>query len=213
MTENKSNFWLKAGIVGMGVVVIAALLLIGLPSEEPEIRSNSYMGPRVPYVACLEETGSIASDTPYLLVDLSDTTNWPHTKSSRIILKDVQWYGSISGANLWHSLLGVVTENDGTDGSVVFVHNQILTSLSGMFLSDHVWPEHGIDLHVKDGKVENVASNLVHDDNVLWATTNAITATMGTTGTVGVGDLVLYMDERTDGSSANFTLCIGYDTD
>lgn len=211
--ENKRNFWLKTGIVGVGVIVIAILLLVGLQTEEPVARSNSAVGPTVPYVACLEELGALPGDTAYLLVDLSDTTNWPHTKTSRIILKDVQWYGSISGAHRWHSLLGVVTENDGTDGSVVFVHNQVLTSLSGMFLSDHVWPEHGVDLHVLDGIVENVASNLVQDDNVIWATTNAITATMGTTGTVAAGDLILYMDERTDGSTASFTLCIGYDTE
>jgi hypothetical protein len=211
--DNKRSFWLKMGIVGVGVVAIAVLLLVGLQSEEPVARSNSAVGPTVPFVACIEEVGSIAGDTPYLLVDLSDTTNWPHTKTSRVIIKDVQWYGSISGANLWHSLLGVVTENDATDGSVVFVHNQVLTSLSGMFISDHVWPEHGVDLHIVDGIAENVASNIVHDDNVLWANTNAITATMGTTGTVGIGDLILYMDERTDGSTANFTLCIGYDTE
>lgn len=40
MTGNRKDFWLKAGIVGVGVIVVAALLLIGVVQpEEPVARS------------------------------------------------------------------------------------------------------------------------------------------------------------------------------
>lgn len=37
--DNKKNFWLKVGIIGVGVIIIASLLLIGIQPEEPVARS------------------------------------------------------------------------------------------------------------------------------------------------------------------------------
>ena len=72
-------------------------------------------------------SGGLSDITPYVLVDLDDDTSFPHTNTGKIWLKKV----IVSGAKLsdkgeWNLKFGVVSNNDGTNGTVdFFAHSRI----------------------------------------------------------------------------------------
>jgi len=196
------------------VVIIAALsyaLWTKLLDEQPVARSIG--APKTPYTACLHETTGITVDTAYLLIDLSDATDWPHTATNEIILKTIAAQGAVSGAHHWYLTAGVVVENDATDGTVIWIDRSHLVSLSGIFDRNHRhFAEHGLNLRATDDAlVYGVANG--ESELTTWQNDTAITATVGTTGTVAVGDLVILADEITDGSTLVFSVCVDYDTE
>lgn len=195
----------------VGVIVVGFVLYLSLPYEEPMARGIH--APKTPYTACYYETTGITVDTAYLLVDLSGTTDWPHAATNEVILKTVAVQGEVSGAHHWRLTVGTIVENDATDGTAVWVTDAHLESLSGIFDRNHrYFAEGGLNLRASGGAlvygVANGASELT-----TWQNDAAITATVGTTGMVAVGDLVILADEITDGSTFSFSVCVDYDTE
>lgn len=199
--------WLCAACV----LVVGYGLYLLLPAEVPVARNVN--APKAPYTACLYETGDIAVDKAYLLVDLSDTTNWPHSAANEIILKSITTQGTVSGAHRWQLSVGVVIENDATDGTAAWVDGRQLIALSSVFVpSQQAFAEGGLNLRVASGALTyGVASS--HSELTSWQNDTHITATVGTSGTVAAGDLVILADEITDGSTMRFGVCVNYDTE
>ena len=195
----------------IGVAGLLYALWVILPTEDPMPRGVNV--PKVPYRACYHEAVGVTVDTAYLLVDLSDSTNWPHSATNEIILKTIAAQGAVSGAHQWDLTVGVVVENDATDGTAVWMVDEHLLSLTGSYGYDaHNFPAGGLNLRVtSDALTYGVANN--HSELTAWQNDTAISATVGTTGTVAVGDLVILADEITDGSTLDFSICVDYDTE
>ena len=208
-------------------VLVASLLLIVLvgtittgwyvnlkrwrTAEDPIARSIG--APKTPYTACYYETTGVTADTAYLLVDLSGATDWPHTATNEIILKTVAVQGEVSGAHHWRLAVGVIVENDATDGTAVWVTDAHLESLTGIFDRNHRhFAEGGLNLRAAGSALTYGVAN-GHSELTAWQNDTAITATVGTTGTVAAGDLVILADEITDGSTLSFSVCVDYDTE
>ena len=201
------------------LVVLVGILAAGwyinfnrwLSAEQPVARNVN--APKVPYTACYHETGAIDVDVPYLLVDLSDSTNWPHSATNEVILRSVVIQGTVSGAHQWRLSLGVIVENDATNGTAVWVVNEHLVSVSGVFLPpQRSFAEFGLNLRASGGALTYGVAN-GHSELTSWQSDTAISATVGTTGTVAVGDLVILADEITSGSTLDFSVCVDYDTE
>ena len=213
---NKNKIALLAPYLWLALV---AVLIVGgwvairvlLSAEDPVARSVNV--PKVPYTACYHETAGIVVDVPYLLVDLSDSTNWPHSATNEVILKSVATQGTVSGAHQWNLSVGVVIENDATNGTAVWVVNEHLLSLSGVFAPpQRSFAEGGLNLRAAGSALTyGVANN--HSELTSWQSDTAISATVGTTGTVAVGDVVILADELTSGSTLEFSICVDYDTE
>jgi len=66
---------------------------------------------------------AIAADTYYILVDISDTTNYSHPVSTQaigLLQLDIEAESTDDGDyDVW---VGVLRENDGTDGSIDWLH-------------------------------------------------------------------------------------------
>lgn len=200
-----------AFVIVFGIAVVGFGLYLLLPAEDPVARNVN--APKVPYTACYYETGNIATDKPYLLIDLSDSTNWPHSATNEVILKSVAVQGTVSGAHRWHLSVGVVVENDATNGTAAWVDSKQVIAVSGAFYPpQRIFAEGGMNLRAtSDAMVYGVAngtSNLTS-----WQSDTAISATVGTTGLVAVGDVVILADEITDGSTLDFCICVDYDTE
>jgi len=192
-------------------VVVGVSLYLLLPAEDPIPRGLHT--PKAPYTACYHETGSIAVDTAYLLVDLSDSTNWPHSATNEVILKSVAAGGTVSGAHQWNLTVGVIVENDATNGTAVWVTNEHLITVTGVFAPpQRTFAAGGLNLRAAGGALTYGAAN-GHSELTTWQNDTAITATVGTTGTVAAGDLVILADEITDGSTLTFSVCVDYDTE
>lgn len=207
----------KLGIQDWGVIVLAVMVamavfyvLVRPPVEEPVARNVN--APKTPYTACYHETGNIVTDTAYLLVDLSNTTDWPHTATNEIILKSVAVQGTVGGAHAsWYLNVGVVVENDATNGTAAWIDSQI--AISGTFSPpQRTFAEGGLNLRTASDTLVYGVTNSTND-RTLWQNDVGITATVGTTGTVGVGDLVILADEISDGATFDFSVCVDYDTE
>lgn len=208
--------WSRQNSITAILCVVAAACLfyaiwVLVPDEQPIARNVNV--PKVPYTACYYEMGNIAGDMPYLLIDLSDSTNWPHSATNEVILKSVTAQGAVSGAHHWHLTVGVVVENDATDGTAIWVTNLHLASLSGVFAPpQRTYANGGLNLRAASSALTYGVANR-HSELTSWQSDTAISATVGTTGTVAVGDVVILADELTDGSTLGFSICVDYDTE
>ncbi len=162
---------------------------------------------------------AIAADTGYQLIDLSDGANFPHSaqRQDRIIVKSIELEGAIStaGSGLFTVYVGVITENDGTDGSMTALRKWEVKDI-GDAHTFHVqeFPLAGLDCKVIGGVLRHFASNIEVADNAVWKNDAGLLNINGTTaGNPGVGDLVAYVDETVNGSTLNLRIGVAYDTE
>lgn len=194
-------------------ILLVALLLIGCKETDQPIgifEPQAVTDSDPSFVVCLDETGDIDADTAYLLIDLSDTTLWPHSDTATVLLEGYRLQGTVSGAHEWHLSLGVVTENDATNGTAEFIAQRMLISVSGAFDSNYHWAS-PLDMWVEDDSLLYVSTNMT-ETTTTWQNDVGITATVNVTGLVAAGDIVLLVDEITSGSTVDFGICVEYDT-
>ena len=202
---------IMAALCAIGILLVAYAAWVRFPAEAPVARRLNV--PKVPYTACYYETTTVSVDTPYLLVDLSDTTNWPHTATNEVIVRNIVAQGVVSGAHHWHLAIGVIVENDATDGTAVWITNLHLASLSGVFVPpQRGYKDGGLNLRASGSALTYAVAN-GHSELTSWQSDTAISATVGTSATVAVGDVVILADEITDGSTLGFSVCMDYDTE
>ena len=160
---------------------------------------------------------AIAADTPFQLVDLSDTTNFPHAHDDRIILKGLQLEATLSstGGGVFAVYVGVITENDSTDGSATWLRKWDVQPVGGAtHYHEQEFPLAGVDLKVISGSLLHFASNASQDDNANWKNDAAIENIVSTTaGNPGVGDLVAWVEEVVNGSTLRARFGVSYDTE
>lgn len=199
--------------ISTGILLLVVLLLVFERSTE-DFPVGVFEPQRIiekEYTVCYEEDGDIATSMPYLIVDLSDTTNFPHEDTSAIQVVGWRFQGDISGAHEWHAHLGVVTENDATNGTAEFFADKVLINLTGIFETSTYWEDRPLDTWIVDESMLYVTTNIT-SESTIWQNDVAISATVGVTQFVAAGDLVLYMIEVANGSTADFSLCVEYDT-
>ncbi len=201
---------LGIALFGAVVAIIIILAIVGCQAEIPVARVGNI--PRTPYSVCYEEVGAISADTAYLLVDLSNSTDWPHTATNLVIVKRVWLYGAVSSTHTWRTSWGVITENDATDGTAQWLGTARIANVSGVFNTRREFGEHGLSLRVASGVMDNFGGNSTLE-SISWQNDTAISSTVAISGAVGVGDLVFYADEVTSGSTLDFTVCVDYDTE
>lgn len=145
----------------------------------------------------------ISAATPYVLVDLSDDTNFPHTDTTSVWLKKLAFNAELSGDAQFNVYVGVVVENDGTDGSVTWIAKWNMervdnpTDGTDRFDGEADFcvggDPRGIDLTVSANALSNVVSNSTQDDSVNWQNDVARASPVGTSNP-GEGDLVMLID-------------------
>jgi len=182
------------------------------------------MRARPAYAATLGAEG-VAADTAYVLVDLSDTTNYPHSGTAELHLLALLLNAETVDDGDYDIWVGVVTENDATDGSVSWVHcfhaqhvqnptdstGRLAAVMADFTLGGSV-PE-GINLNVVSGALTKFVTNLTQADNANWQNDTGLASPVGaaggTTGKPGVGDLVVWVEEVT-GNTLDFCITAIY---
>jgi len=160
---------------------------------------------------------AVAASTPYVLVDLSDTTNFPHSNTQEVHLLGLILSAEKATDGVFDVWVGVVTENDATDGSVTWVHVFHLESVvnptdstdrfhgSVDFTLGGRNPE-GANLAVVSGALTRFASNLTQADSANWQNDTNRASPVGSTTKPGVGDVVVWVEEVSDGGTLDFCL-------
>lgn len=162
----------------------------------------------------------VAATTPYVLVDLSDTTNFSHHATDHLTLVGLRLVSEKVSDGAFTVKVGVVLENDDTDGSVQWIHSWFLETTanstdstdrfvdSESFVYPGVRPD-GLPLRVVSGALENFVGNDTQDDSANWQNDQARTSPVGTSNP-GVGDLVMLITETADGGTISLSLTVDY---
>lgn len=151
-------------------------------------------------------------DKYVILVDLSDNVNYPHYKTNRVILKSLRTTGNLSAAMKWRYRVGVITAVGDTDIDVEWISGSPI--YRSMYFSEFWWPpEHGLSLEVRNGTLENVATNAISAVNTITTSVYVSTCRVISGTLPGVGDLILFMDEISDTATLDFFIDTGYDTE
>ena len=202
------------------VIVLALVLALGSvvgivgclapESEPPQEFTQQALGPRphVPYLTHLYT--EVDTDTWFILIDLSDKTNYPHANINGIILKSLQYAGDLSAAKRWDWDVGIVTAIAADTTNIEWVTSG--THIEASQFDSRWWlPEHGLNLGVVGGVLPFVGT-IVSETNAITSSTT-LSGSAYITAVVAVGDLVLYLDEVENDATLYFTMDTAYDTE
>ena len=158
--------------------------------------------------ATLGEEGTAATTTAYLVIDLSDVTNFKHGETGAIIVEWIDFEADVMSGT-FNAHFGVLTELDADNGTVKFFHQIRMEKATNH--SVPFKPPGGINLLVESGVPSYLVSNQELAGNALFQTDVYLPSIFGGSKIPAVGDLILLMEEETDGL-CNFSTTVGYHT-
>lgn len=152
---------------------------------------------------------NVAVSTFYILVDLSDTTNYPHVSTNGIVLRQVTASLRQTG-NAWRVLVGVVSDVTASNSIMNGVFELNVPSTLNTALASIHYPFGGADLQVTG---TTVAGLLTPDINIPSVTTSTDLDSPAGTTNPEVGDIILWVAEVTDGSTLDWAVGVFYCTE
>ena len=159
--------------------------------------------------ACLDVRAA-AADTGYVLIDLSNITDYPHRNAAAIILNALHVEAEVLASGVYDILVGVITEVDATNGSVNWVARfQMETSVGGVISLDKFWRA-GLNLRIDDEDTPFVITNLTDAGQTTWQSDTALTSPDGTVAPAA-GDVVVKIDEISGSGTINMFIEAEYD--
>jgi len=171
---------------------------------------------------------AVSASTGYVLVDLSDTTNYPHSKTNQLHLLGLILSAEKAGDGVYDIWVGPVFEVDASNGSTTWVHCFHLEAVGNPtdntdrfaqaidFTLGGSNPE-GVNCQVNSGGTgfTNFVGNQGHSGDGTWKTgtglASPVGAGAGTTGKPGAGDLVVYVEEVSGTGTIDFSLTAIYE--
>lgn len=154
----------------------------------------------------------LAADEGFVVIDLSDVTNFPHTLTGKIKLYQLSGFLEIESTGQYIIYFGAILEVDATDGSTTWI--AAVPVAHGGAATDRIefkfeWPG-GIDLEISGGALVNVVGNSGHSGDVTWQTDTSLDSPVGDASNApGAGDLVMYVDET--GGTGTITVFVKAD--
>jgi hypothetical protein len=209
---------IQAYAVGFIVAVVALFALIAYQAQAADVTygvvSNATkrladMGDssyaevttgRTQYHSYLQASG-ITTDTYYVLVDLSDTTNYPHSATNEVIVTGWHLRTQVSSAEVWVYCVGVVTAIDGS-GTTVTVFSRPFPDISATFTSYEFFTVPGSGIGGND--------MIAADTTISAVTTSTDLASPAGTTQAEVGDIFVIADEITGSAGFTFTTGLTY---
>lgn len=166
----------------------------------------------------------IDADTWVILVDLDDETNYDHADVSSVTILGMDIATEKASDGRYDIHVGVVKENDTTDGSAQWVKSYFLnadgnaTDGTDRFVDriTFVYPDagvrpQGIDCTVHSGATPWIAGTASGNQTALDSDAgNLANAGGGSSKSAAVGDIVLFVDEGTTGGTISVALGIDY---
>ena len=164
----------------------------------------------------------VAADTPYVLVDLSDTTNFPHSGTNELHVLGLMLSAEKASDGVYDVYVGVVTENDADDGSVSWLYQWNLESVLNPTDSTDRFHQYvdftlggsnpeGINCLVESGALVRFVTNNTQADSANWQNDTNRTSPVGATTKPGVGDIVVFVDEVSGSGTLDFSVIAIYE--
>jgi hypothetical protein len=182
-------------------------------------RSNRYgdayvQGHADSFIAVLEKP-DLATDEGFILIDLSDTVNFPHSETGKIRVYTIDINlerGEAAASGEYLVYIGTIIEVDATDGStnwLLVLHEEVDDEATDNIASRHFryhW-DGGVDLEVVSGAMVNLISNVGDSGQTTWQTDVSLDSPVGDASSPsGVGDLCMWVDES--GGTGSLSICV-----
>lgn len=168
------------------------------------------------------EKPDLAADEGFILVDLSDTTNFPHSETGKIRVYAIDVNierGENAASGEYIVYIGVITEVDDTNGSTswfIILHEETDSESTDNAARDHFryhWPE-GLDLEIVSDAPAWGISNVGHSGDTTWQTDVSLDSPVGDASSPsGQGDLCMYVDETGGTGSISIAVTVQYITE
>ena len=169
---------------------------------------------------------AVDASTAYVLVDLSDTTNYRHTQTGAVEVLGMILSTEKASDGVYDLWFGVISEVDASNGSADWyqcIHLQASgnsTDSTDRFAAQYdytcggVNPK-GINCDVTSGEVTlGFVTNITQDGSTTWKTGTGLAspagAAGGATGKPGAGDVVMWCEEVTNGGTIDFCITLFY---
>ena len=150
------------------------------------------------------DTQSVAAQTAFMLIDLSDTTNWAHSLTGHINIEYMVIEVDPDGSYFGEVKIGFLTNVDGTDGDFNQILDIDLVKKSDLIVETIDFGSHGFDCET-DHHFGPITAN-----STLFQTDVNLEGPDGTTSfPSGNGDLVMLI-ERSAGQ-VDVSITLGYE--
>jgi len=171
-------------------------------------RTSQYMASGyTPTFSVHLDVQSIATQTAYMLIDLSDTTNWPHTNTGHAVIEWIIIEADPDNTFTGEIKLGFLSAVDATNGDFNQVIDIDMARSSSLIIENMDYGSHGIEMELASWFGPTTAnSTLFQTDVNLGGPDDPTTLTYPS----GAGDVVLIV-ERTAGT-VDVSITIGYET-
>ncbi len=154
----------------------------------------------------------LAVDARYVLVDLSNITDFPHDGIDHILVRRLMVSVEQHSSGLFDINFGVVKEVDATNGSVAWF-KKINFEVGGQDDFDFHYPN-GLSLQLVSEEPKLWLSNHFENENTGWQTDVDLASPLSAVASVppGAGDLVMLVDEISGTGTVDFNVAVEYDT-
>lgn len=173
---------------------------------------------------------AVAADTAYVLVDLSDTTNFSHDVSNFLYLLGLLLHAEKASDGVYEIYVGCIVEVDASNGTAYWVHKFRLEASGNPTDSTDRFVQ-VIDFTLGGGNPDGVRLNVdttAGSEKLLYVTTDSTQAgntnwqndtglaspagaAAGATGKPGVGDIVVWVNEVSGTGTIDFSLTAIYE--
>jgi hypothetical protein len=170
---------------------------------------------------------AVAASTAYVLVDLDDSTNYPHTDTSFLDLLGLHMVAEKATDGAYDIWTGVIYEVDADNGSAKWLDVWHIESVDNP--TDSTWRGHrevdftlgganpdGIRCRVNSGGTGLVyfVGNQEQAGNTNWQTDTGLASPVGAaggaTGKPGAGDIVVWVEEVGGSGTIDFSITATY---
>jgi len=168
---------------------------------------------------------AVAASTAYMLVDLSDTTNYPHVRTTELHLLWLSLNAEKASDGIYDIWVGAITEVDATNRTADWLHvfhlqhHNNSTDSTDRFaqvvdFTGGGGMEQGINCNITGGALTHVVTNQQQAGNTNWQTdvglASPVAAAGGATGKPGPGDLVVWVEEVSGTGTIDFSITAHY---
>ena len=172
--------------------------------------------------ACLGAEAT-ADSTAYVLIDLSDSTNFPHTATNWINVLGLVLHAEKASDGVYDIWVGTVIENDDENGTAEWFHCFHLEASGNATDSTDRFAQvvdftlgggnpEGLNCRVISGATVYIASNQSQAGNTSWQNDTNRVSPVGSTTKPGVGDVVVWVEEVSGTGTIDWHLTALYET-
>ena len=169
---------------------------------------------------------AVAASTAYVLVDLSDTTNFPHHDTNWLNLLGLSLHAEKASDGVYDVWVGAIYEVDASNGSAQWLHCFHLEAVGNPTDSTDRFAQvvdftlgggnpDGINCKVTGGALVHLTTGQSQAGNTNWQTDTGLLspagAAAGATGKPGAGDIVAWIEETAGSGTCDWSITLVYE--